>query len=110
MIPTPTPTPKKVVKKITAPSIPQKVKVKNNKNKTATITWSKVSGAKGYQIQYAYSAPFSKKTKTVIFNKFVAKKLKKKKTYSFRVRAYKMNGKKKLYGKWSKVVRIKIKK
>ena len=110
MIPTPTPTPKKVVKKITAPSIPQKVKVKNNKNKTATITWSKVSGAKGYQIQYAYSAPFSKKTKTVIVNKFVAKKLNKKKTYSFRVRAYKMNGKKKLYGKWSKVVRIKIKK
>ena len=110
---TPTPqsqTPKKVVKKVAAPSKPQKVKVKNNKKKTATVTWSKVSGAKGYQVQYAYSAPFSKKTKTVSTNKFVAKKIKKKKTYSFRVRAYKMNGKKKLYGKWSKVVRIKIKK
>lgn len=119
MIPTQTPTPtstptpqspKKVVKKVTAPSKPTKVKVKNNKKKTATVTWSKVSGAKGYRVQYAYSAPFSKKTKTVSTNKFVAKKLKKKKTYSFRVRAYKMNGKKKLYGKWSKVVRIKIKK
>lgn len=108
---TPTPqTPKKVVKKVAAPSKPTKVKVKNNKKKTATVTWSKVSGAKGYRVQYAYSAPFSKKTKTVSVNKFVAKKLKKKKTYSFRVRAYKMNGKKKLYGKWSKVVRIKIKK
>lgn len=110
---TPTPqsqTPKKVVKKVAAPSKPTKVKVKNNKKKTATVTWSKVSGAKGYRVQYAYSAPFSKKTKTVSTNKFVAKKLKKKKTYSFRVRAYKMNGKKKLYGKWSKVVRIKIKK
>lgn len=110
---TPTPqsqTPKKVVKKIAAPSKPQKVKVKNNKKKTVTVTWSKVSGAKGYRVQYAYSAPFSKKTKTVSTNKFVAKKLKKKKTYSFRVRAYKMNGKKKLYGKWSKVVRVKIKK
>ena len=108
---TPTPqTPKKVVKKVAAPSKPTKVKVKNNKKKTATVTWSKVSGAKGYQVQYAYSAPFSKKTKTVSTNKFVAKKLKKKKTYSFRVRAYKMNCKKKLYGKWSKVVRIKIKK
>ncbi len=110
---TPTPqsqTPKKVVKKVAAPSKPQKVKAQNNKKKTATIIWSKVTGAKGYQVQYAYSAsaPFSKKTKTVIVNKFVAKKLKKKKTYSFRVRAYKMNGKKKLYGKWSKVVRIKI--
>lgn len=121
MIPTQTPTPtstptpqsqapKKVVKKVAAPSKPTKVKVKNNKKKTATVTWSKVSGAKGYRVQYAYSAPFSKKTKTVSTNKFVAKKLKKKKTYSFRVRAYKMNGKKKLYGKWSKVVRIKIKK
>lgn len=114
-VPTATPTPqsqtsKKVVKKVTAPSKPQKVKVKNNKKKTATVTWSKVSGAKGYRVQYAYSAPFSKKTKTVSTNKFVAKKLKKKKTYSFRVRAYKMNGKKKLYGKWSKVVRVKIKK
>lgn len=110
---TPTPqsqTPKKVVKKVAAPSKPTKIKVKNNKKKTATVTWSKVSGAKGYRVQYAYSAPFSKKTKTVSTNKFVAKKLKKKKTYSFRVRAYKMNGKKKLYGKWSKVVRIKIKK
>lgn len=110
---TPTPqsqTPKKVVKKVAAPSKPTKVKVKNNKKKTATVTWSKVSGAKGYRVQYAYSAPFSKKTKTVSTNKFVAKKLKKKKTYSFRVRAYKMNGRKKLYGKWSKVVRIKIKK
>lgn len=111
--PTSTPTPqapKKVVKKVAAPSKPTKVKIKNNKKKTATVTWSKVSGAKGYRVQYAYSAPFSKKTKTVSTNKFVAKKLKKKKTYSFRVRAYKMNGKKKLYGKWSKVVRIKIKK
>ena len=110
---TPTPqsqTPKKVVKKVAAPSKPQKVKAKNNKKKTAPVTWSKVSGAKGYQVQYAYSAPFSKKTKTVSTNKFIVKKLKKKKTYSFRVRAYKMNGKKKLYGKWSKVVRIKIKK
>lgn len=119
MIPTQTPTPtstptpqspKKVVKKVTAPSKPTKVKVKNSKKKTATVTWSKVSGAKGYRVQYAYSAPFSKKTKTVSTNKFIVKKLKKKKTYSFRVRAYKMNGKKKLYGKWSKVVRIKIKK
>lgn len=114
-VPTATPTPqsqapKKVVKKVAAPSKPTKVKVKNNKKKTATVTWSKVSGAKGYRVQYAYSAPFSKKTKTVSTNKFVAKKLKKKKTYSFRVRAYKMNGKKKLYSKWSKVVRIKIKK
>ena len=38
------------------------------------------------------------------------KKLKKKKTYYIRVRAYKMNGKKKVYGKWSTVKKVKIKK
>ena len=34
--------------------------------------------------------------------KYTIKKLKKKKTYYIRVRAYKMNGKKKVYGKWSR--------
>lgn len=109
--PTPTPqTPKKIVKKVTAPSKPTKLKAKNNKKKTVTVTWHKVSDTYKYQVQYAYSAPFSKKTKTVASNKLVVKKLKKKKTYSFRVRAYKMDGKRKVYGKWSKVVRVKIKK
>ena len=42
--------------------------------------------------------------------KYTIKKLKKKKTYYIRVRAYKMNGKKKVYGKWSTVKKVKIKK
>lgn len=41
--------------------------------------------------------------------KFIIKKLKKKKTYYFRVRAYKLN-RKKVYGKWSKIKKVKIKK
>ena len=42
--------------------------------------------------------------------KYTIKKLKKKKTYYIRVRAYKMNGRKKVYGKWSTVKKVKIKK
>ena len=69
----------------------------------------KVTGAKGYQLQYALNKKFKKKksiqTKKT---KYTIKKLKKKKTYYIRVRAYKMNGKKKVYGKWSTVKKSKI--
>ena len=45
-----------------------------------------------------------KKTSVVI------KKLKKKKTYYVRVRAYKVVGGRNIYGKWSAVKKIKIRK
>lgn len=94
---------------------PDKVMIlslKNGTSKIITAKWKKVSGAKGYQIQYALSKKklskgerkYVKKTSVTI------KKLKKKKTYYVRVRAYKQSGKKKVYGKWSKVRKIKIKK
>ena len=96
---------------VTAPSKPTKLSAKNNKKKTVTLTWKKVKGAKGYQVQYAVNTVFSKrKTKTTTKTKLVVKSLKKRKTYSFRVRAYKLDGKKKIYGKWSTVKRVKIKK
>ncbi len=95
---------------VTKPSKPKISSVKNNKKKTVTITWKKVSGAVGYQIQYATNDAFSRKSKTTSKTKISIKKLKTKKTYSFRIRAYKLNGKTKVYGKWSNVKRIKIKK
>ncbi len=52
----------------------------------------------------------NKKQKPVFNNKTVIKKLKKKKTYYFRVRAYRLEGKKKVYGSWSGTKKIKIKK
>ena len=86
-------------------------KVKKSKTCKVTLSWKKVTGAKGYQLQYALNKKFKKKksiqTKKT---KYTIKKLKKKKTYYIRVRAYKMNGKKKVYGKWSKVKKVKIKK
>ena len=104
-IETATPTPRT----ITAPSKPTKLSAKNNKKKSVSLSWKKVNGAAGYQIQYATNEAFSRKSKTTKKTKITIKKLKKKKIYSFRVRAYVLNGKKKIYSKWSKVKRIKIK-
>lgn len=85
--------------------------VKNKKSKKAVISWKKVTGASGYQIVYSTSKKFkSKKTKNVTKATVTLSKLKKKKTYYIKVRAYtKVNGKK-VYGKWSTVKKVKIKK
>lgn len=75
------------------------------------LKWKKVAGAKGYQLQYATSKKFkAKKTKSTTKTKYTVKKLKKKKTYYVRVRAYTISNGKKVYGKWSSVKKVKIKK
>ncbi len=102
-------TTKKTVKK------PARVKIKqakNNKKKTVSLSWKKTLNAKKYQVQYSLNKKFKKakkyKTKTVTTRKlkYTIKKLKKKRTYYFRVRG--VNGRK--YGVWSKVKKVKIKK
>ena len=86
------------------------VKLKQKKQ-SVTVSWKKVSGAAGYQVCYGTSKKWkNKKQKLSRKNKLIVKKLKKKKTYYFRVRAYRMNGAKKVYGAWSKVRKIKVKK
>lgn len=77
------------------------------KTQSVSLTWQKISGAKGYQIQYALNEKFTKKKKSKLIKKtkITIKKLNKKQHYYFRVRAYKTSGKKKKYGKWSKVIR-----
>ena len=42
--------------------------------------------------------------------KYTNKKLKKKKSYFFKIRAYRVSGKKKVYGKYSSIVKVTIKK
>lgn len=86
------------------------LKLKQKKH-TVTVSWKKLTGAKGYQICYSTSKKWKgKKQKLVSKNKAVIKKLKKKKTYYFRVQAYRLEGKKKVYGAWSNMKKIKIKK
>ena len=91
--------------------VSQSKKVKKSKTCKVTLSWKKVTGAKGYQLQYALNKKFKKKKSVQTKKtKYTIKKLKKKKTYYIRVRAYKMNGRKKVYGKWSTVKKVKIKK
>ena len=70
--------------------------------KSVKVAFKKVSGAKGYTLQYR-TAGGSWKTKNVTKNKLTISKLSTGKTDQFRVRAYKnVNGKKK-YGKKEKI-------
>ncbi len=134
---TPTPTqpsvPTQTITKEKAPAGAKKVngewvakKQKNAKIKKLTkakksfkVTWKKVSGVTGYQIQYSTSKKFTKKTTksvTIKKNKTTSKtvkKLKAKKKYYVRVRTYKnvkLNGKTvKVYSSWTKAKTVKTK-
>ena len=77
--------------------------------KQATLTWKKVSGANGYELVRATSktGKFKKvtsTTKTSYKNKSLSKK-----TYYYKVRAYRMVSGKKVYSTYSSVVKVKIK-
>ena len=95
----------------------KKITVKNISKKKIKVTWKKVNKAKGYQVQVSKKKNFKKK----LFNKFTSKKklifskkLKTKKIYYVRVRAYytyrnRNNEIQNAYSKWSKKLKVKIK-
>lgn len=90
---------------------PKKVSITSLKSKTkkeVILSWKKVKGAKGYQIQYAANKKFDKK-KTTTKTKLTIKKLQRKKIYFFRVRAYQLNDKKKVFGECSKIKKVRVK-
>ena len=84
---------------------------KNVSKRTVKLSLKKLA-SNGYQIQIATNKKFTKGRKTYATTKvsYSIKKLKKGKNYYIRVRGYNRNGSKKLYGKWSTVKKIKIKK
>ena len=82
--------------------------------KAISVTWKKVSGVKGYQVQVATDKKFKKNKKTVTIKKqkttkTTVKKLKAKKKYYVRVRTYKIVNGKKVYSSWSKIKTVKTK-
>lgn len=84
---------------------------KNIKSKKISLSWKKVKDAKGYEIMYANNNKWKgKKSISTKKTTYTLKNLKKKKTYHIRVRAYKMDGNKKVYGSWSKVKKVSVKK
>lgn len=75
------------------------------------ITWSKVTEADGYQIYQAASSKGSYQlVNTTVSGKYTytINKLTPGKTYYYKVRAYKISGRAKIYGMYSKVVSGKI--
>lgn len=92
-----------VVKAKPVPSKVTGVKASPNYN-SIKLTWSKVSGASGYEIQ-VYSSKKWKAYKTASKNTITISKLKLGTTYQYRIRAYKTVSKKKVYGDFSSTIK-----
>ncbi len=80
----------------------KKVRIRSYQNRTLKVTWKKTKGADGYQI-YRYEPKKKKFVKAgevgVGKKAWISPKVKKKQTY--KVRAFRKNGRKKVYGKFS---------
>ena len=99
-----------------APKNNKKVKVASAKagKKSVKVTWKKVKGIKGYQIQYSTNKKFKKgneiiTVKSTKSTSATIKKLKSKKKYYVRMRTYKIVNGKKVYSAWSKAKSVKVK-
>ena len=92
---------------------------KNVKKNKVKVTWKKEAAAVKYQVQYSLKKNFKGTTvakgkpvtKTTSKTTYTISKLKNKKTYYVRVRAYTTNSQgKKVYGKWSTAKKVTVKK
>ena len=85
--------------------------MKNVKGRKVSLTIKKIKDAKGYQIRYCDNKRFQGYIqKNTTKTKYTLKRLEKKSTCYVKVRAYKVYKGKKIYGSWSKVKHVKIKK
>lgn len=86
--------------------------VKKASAKKVVIKLKKVRGASGYEIKVSTSKKFAKKTTKTVYAKKLSvtvKKLQPNKKYFAKVRAYVIVNGTKVYGKYSKAVKIKLK-
>lgn len=84
------------------------VTAKRTSETKAKVKFAKIKKAKGYQVVYATNKSFSKGKKTVSTNKNVVtlKGLKSENVYYVKIRGFKAQQNKKVYGAYSKVVKI----
>ena len=101
------------LKKKYTPSKTSIKSIKKLKKNQAKITWKKVKNATGYEVYQSMKKNSGyKKVKTITKNKTVtykAGKLKKKKTYYFKIRTYRKAGGTTYYGNYSNVKKMKVK-
>lgn len=103
-------------KKITITVKPKKAvlkKAKSTKKRTLKVMWKRDTKATGYQVVIAQNKNFKKGKKTALIKKNKTtsktfKKLKSRKNYYYKVRAYKQVGNTKIYGAYSKAKQIKV--
>lgn len=86
----------------------------NAGKKQLRLSWSKMTAATGYEIQYATNSKFTKNTKTVTVKKNTTvsktvKDLKSGKKYFVRIRAYQTVNGVNYYGSWSEAKSVKCK-
>lgn len=95
---------------------PEKVSALTAKKKTKNsvkLAWKKTTRADGYQI-YRYNSTKKKWEKVTTIKKgttvtYTNKKLKSKKTYQYKVRAYRQNGNTTAYGSYSDILKVRTK-
>jgi hypothetical protein len=84
--------------------------IKNRKPKSVRLTWKSVKGASGYKVYRAASKNGKyKRVKITKRRSWTNSRLKKRRTYYYKVRAYRKVSKKTYYGAYSSVVRKKVK-
>lgn len=94
-----------------------KIPAKKKTAKKIKISLKKISGAKGYKVAVYTTKKNAKNNKKAIITKITkktkvtitSKKLKNKKNLYIKARAYVLNGKTRVYGKWSSYKKVKIK-
>lgn len=88
-------------KKVTLP-VPAKVRVRSNKQERLKLTWKKVKGADGYQI-YQYKAKNDQYEKIASVDKRATswKSGRTLQKHTYKIRAYKKKGKRKIYSEFS---------
>ncbi len=100
------------LKAATAPGKAKLASVKKKGSGKAKITWKKTAGADGYEIFMRTGKGSYKKIKTIAKGKtttFTKSGLKKGKSYSFRIRAYKKSAAGKTFGSYSSAKTLKMK-
>lgn len=101
------------LKKKYTPSKTSIKSIKKLKKNQAKLTWKKVKNATGYEVYQSMKKNSGyKKVKKITKNKTVtykAGKLKKKKTYYFKIRTYRKAGGTTYYGNYSNVKKMKVK-
>jgi len=90
------------------PAVPKTLSLSKVSTKSAKVTWSKVAGVSGYEVYRADKRGGAYRlVKSTTALQFTNSGLKKGTTYYYKVRAYKLDGAKKVYSKWTAVKSVK---